>query len=293
MLEKASSYYLLVSSGALCNRCKLKGEGAGVAAQAVPPPIPEPIPELVPKLDQSQDHLSTPPRQQTPPASPPRSTQAPPAGHTSGGAKDHITLTALSYVVSTLVQKVNSLETELMAHKKLFKDVVGKLVKKVKEMEVKLKTKKRKVVVSDSDQEEGGEQSLDLDTLIELANAAVTIDSNIPLGGASNNPAASSHIPTDAPTAARLEALEREIFEKEKAEITRQDVIYAKQLEQEEAMSASQRKTRHEDVLSSAKHYSDADWIDIMAQVHANAGLSSELLGAYVNDDNFAERMVA
>ncbi|GKD97413.1 hypothetical protein Tco_1381310, partial [Tanacetum coccineum] len=39
--------------------------------------------------------------------------------------------------------------------------------------------------------------------------------------------------------------------------------------------------------------YSDADWIDIMVQVHANAGLSSELLGADVNDDNFAERMVA
>ncbi|GJR44563.1 hypothetical protein Tco_1312666 [Tanacetum coccineum] len=30
-----------------------------------------------------------------------------------------------------------------------------------------------------------------------------------------------------------------------------------------------------------------------MAQVHANAGLSSELLGADVNDDNFAARMVA
>ncbi|GKG64795.1 hypothetical protein Tco_0665669, partial [Tanacetum coccineum] len=30
-----------------------------------------------------------------------------------------------------------------------------------------------------------------------------------------------------------------------------------------------------------------------MAQVHANVDLSSELLGADVNDDNFAERMVA
>ncbi|GJW09976.1 hypothetical protein Tco_1575803, partial [Tanacetum coccineum] len=291
------------------------GESAGVAAQAVPPPISEPVAEPMPEPDQPQDHLSTPPRQQTPPASPPRSTQAPPAGHTSGGAEDLITLTALSFVVSTLVQKVNSLETELKAHKKLFKDVVGKLVKKVKAMEVKLKTKKRKVVVSDSDQEEGGEQAVDLDALIALANAAVTVDSNIPPGGASNNPAASSHIPTDVPTggdfapahstspsrdpfkgkgvakpsspisertkkqladeklseieAARLEALERERFEKEK------------------------RETRQEEVLSSAKHYSDADWIDIMAQVHANAGLSSELLGADVNDDNFAERMVA
>ncbi|GJR06881.1 putative ribonuclease H-like domain-containing protein [Tanacetum coccineum] len=180
-----------------------EGEGAGVAAQAVPPPIPEPIPEPMPEPDQPQDHLSTPPRQQTPPASPPsppRSTQAPPAGHTSGGAEDLITLTALSSVVSTFVQKVNSLETKLKAHKKLFKDVVGKLVKKVKAMKVKLKTKKRKVVMSDSDQEEGGEQAMDLDALIALANVAVTVDSNIPPGGASNNPAASSYIPTDVPT---------------------------------------------------------------------------------------------
>ncbi|GJT87693.1 hypothetical protein Tco_1069410 [Tanacetum coccineum] len=330
------------------------GEGAGVAAQAVPPPIPEPIPEPMPEPDQPQDHLSTPPRPPTSDpftstnvedeplggsfhVSPPRSTQAPPAGHTSGGAEDLITLTALSSVVSTFVQKVNSLETELKAHKQLFKDVVGKLVKKVKAMEVKLKPKKRKVVVSDSDQEEGGEQAVDLDALIALANAAVTVDSNIPPGGPSNDPAASSHIPTDVPTdgdfapahstspsrdpfkgkgvakpsspvskrtkkqladerlseieAARLEALERERSEKEKAEIARQDAIYAKQLEQEEEMSASQRETRQAEVLSSAKHYSDADWIDIMAQVHANAGLSSELLGADVNDDNFAERM--
>ncbi|GJX50639.1 putative ribonuclease H-like domain-containing protein [Tanacetum coccineum] len=40
-------------------------------------------------------------------ASPPRSTQAPPAGHTSGGAEDLITLTVVSSVVSTLVQKFN------------------------------------------------------------------------------------------------------------------------------------------------------------------------------------------
>ncbi|GKA44559.1 hypothetical protein Tco_0737283 [Tanacetum coccineum] len=332
------------------------GEGAGVDAQAVPPPIPEPIPEPMPEPDQPQDHLSTPPRPPTSDpftstnvedeplggsfhASPPRSTQAPPAGHTSGGAEDLITLTALSSVVSTFVQKVNSLETELKAHKQLFKDVVGKLVKKVKAMEVKLKPKKRKVVVSDSDQEEGGEQAVDLDALIALANAVVTVDSNIPPGGPSNDPAASSHIPTGVPTdgdfapahstspsrdpfkgkgvaepsspvskrtkkqladerlseieAARLEALERERSEKEKAEIARQDAIYAKQLEQEEEMSASQRETRQAEVLSSAKHYSDADWIDIMAQVHANAGLSSEFLGADVNDDNFAERMVS
>ncbi|GKF46183.1 hypothetical protein Tco_0135985, partial [Tanacetum coccineum] len=177
-----------------------EGEGVGVAAQAVPLPIPKTIPKTRPEPDQPQDHLSTPPRQQTSDpiapvfehgqssdpniasfsrvhetdddpftstnvedeplggffhASPPRSTQAPPA-------------------VSTLLQKVNSLETELKDTKKLFKDVVGK--------------------------RRSGEQAVDLDALIALANADVTVDSNIPLGGASNNPLASSYIPTDAPT---------------------------------------------------------------------------------------------
>ncbi|GJS37215.1 putative ribonuclease H-like domain-containing protein [Tanacetum coccineum] len=95
-------------------------------------------------------------------ASPQRSTLASSAGHTSG-------------------------ENELKTHKKLFKEVVAKLVKKVKALEVKLKTKKRKVVLSDSDQEEGGEQAMDLDALIALANAAVTVDSTKSPGGASIN----------------------------------------------------------------------------------------------------------
>ncbi|GJU11070.1 hypothetical protein Tco_1133466 [Tanacetum coccineum] len=213
-----------------------EGEGAGADVQAVPPPIPETIPETRHESDHSQDHLSTPPRQQATPhvapvfehgqrtdpniasstrvheteddslggsfhVSPPRFTQASPTGHASGGAEDHITLSALSSVVSTLVKKVNSLETELKAHKKLFKDVVPKLVKKVKALEVKLKTKKRKVVLSDSDQEEGGEQAVDLDALIALANAAVTVDSTKSPGGASSNPAACSYDPTsDVPT---------------------------------------------------------------------------------------------
>nr|GEW86238.1 hypothetical protein [Tanacetum cinerariifolium] len=169
------------------------GEGAGVAAQAVPQHMPTP--------DQPQDHLSTPPKHQTsdPNASvfehghssdpntasfsqshetdagpftnvedeplegsfhmsPPRSTQAPPASQPSGGAGAYYT--------------------------NCF-DVVGKLVKKVKSLEVKLRTKKRKMVVSDSDQEEGGKQDVDLDALRALANAAVIVDSNIPPSGAS------------------------------------------------------------------------------------------------------------
>ncbi|GJU35413.1 hypothetical protein Tco_1183767 [Tanacetum coccineum] len=213
-----------------------EGEGAGADEQAVPPPIPETIPETRYESNHSQDHLTTPPRQQAIPpgapvfehsqrtdpniasssriheteddslggsfhVSPPRFTQASPTGHASGGAEDHITLSALSSAVSTLVKMVHSLETELKAHKKLFKDVVPKLVKKVKALEVKLKTKKRKVVLSDSDQDDGGEQDVDLDALIALANAAVTVDSTKSPGGSSSNPVACSYDPTsDDPT---------------------------------------------------------------------------------------------
>nr|GEW26213.1 hypothetical protein [Tanacetum cinerariifolium] len=76
--------------------------------------------------------------------------------------------------------QVTSLETELKDHKILFKDVVGKLVKKVKAMEVKLQTKKKKMVVT------------------------VTVDSNIPPGGASDTPAASTSVPADVPTSANV-----------------------------------------------------------------------------------------
>ncbi|GKA54479.1 hypothetical protein Tco_0753428, partial [Tanacetum coccineum] len=165
------------------------GEGAGVAAQAVPLPIPEPMP--TPLRQQTSDLIApdadpfTSTNVEDEPlggsfrASPPRSTQAPPAGHTLGGAEDLITLTALSSVVSTFVHKVNSLETELKAHKKLFKDVVPKLVKKVKTFE----------------------PDVDLDALNALVNAAVTVDSTKSPGGPSRNPASCSYDPTsDVPS---------------------------------------------------------------------------------------------
>ncbi|GKF45594.1 hypothetical protein Tco_0135396, partial [Tanacetum coccineum] len=115
--------------------------------------------------------------------SPPRSTQAPPEGTTSGGAEDLDKQTALSSLVSTLVQKVNTQESEFKAHKLLFKDVVGKLVKKVKLLEDKLKGRKRKFVMTNSDKEEDAEQ--DVDPLINLAKAAATAAaaSAVPTGG--------------------------------------------------------------------------------------------------------------
>ncbi|GJS88148.1 hypothetical protein Tco_0770784 [Tanacetum coccineum] len=108
---------------------------------------------------------------------PPRSTLVPPVGPTSGGAKDLATLTALSSLVSELVQKVSTLESELKAHKLLFKDVVGQLVKKVKALELNLKTRSRKVVMSESNKEEEEEQ--DMDPLIKLAKDVAASDAHV------------------------------------------------------------------------------------------------------------------
>nr|GEU47904.1 ribonuclease H-like domain-containing protein [Tanacetum cinerariifolium] len=204
------------------------GDGAEVAEQAIPHPMPAP--------DQSSAHLPTPSKPQTSDlvapvldhdhssdphetdagsfptmedaplggdfhTSPLRSSHAPPTGQPLGGEEDPITLTALSSVVLTLVQKVHSLEAELHDHKRLFKDVVGKLVKKVKTLEVKLKTKKRKLVVSDSDQQDSDTQHVDLDALCALANAAVAVDSDIPSGSNLKILTASPCAPTAVPLA--------------------------------------------------------------------------------------------
>nr|GEX32415.1 putative ribonuclease H-like domain-containing protein [Tanacetum cinerariifolium] len=260
--------------------------------------------------------------------SPPRSTQAPPAGQPSGGTEDPITQTALSSVVSTLVQKVNFLETELKDHKKLFKDVVGKLVKKVKSLEVKLKTKKRKMVVSDYDQKEGGKQDVNLDALRALANAAVTVDSNIPPGGASNTPAASTSIPVAVPTGALTvpagspsvpanvppSVAPAGVSNKGKSPMVEEDIPVkartfkqiqedilgeqaAKRLNDEEQAQldrqrAELQRRRQQEVLDSAMYYTEEDWIYIRAQVEANASLSKTLLSDDVSKDNFPARMI-
>nr|GEU92713.1 hypothetical protein [Tanacetum cinerariifolium] len=246
-----------------------EGKGAGVAAQAVPQHMPTP--------DQPQDHLSTPPTQQTsdPNApvfehgqkdaplgcsfhmSPPRSTQAPSTGHPSGGVEDPITLTALSSVVSTLVQKVNSLETELKDHKKLFKDVVGMLVKKVKAIEVKLKTKKRKMVVT------------------------VTVDSNIPPGGASNNPGDSTSVPAAVPTgASTVPTGSPSVPADVPPSVAPAD-------KKQSCKEGDNKKFLIQPCITKD------DWIHIMARVEANASLSKTLLGDDVSEDNFPARMAA
>ncbi|GKB13957.1 hypothetical protein Tco_0847880 [Tanacetum coccineum] len=254
--------------------------------------------------------------------SPPRSTQAPPEGTTSGGAKDLYKLTALSSLVSTLVQKVNTQESKLNAHKLLFKEVVGKLVKKVKLWEDKLKGRKRNFMMTGSDKEEDAEQ--DVDPLIKLAKVAAiaAADSTVPTGGSHKDAIPpSSYIPSDefangsdvpagattgpsadpsnkgkSPLLEEDPPVKERTFRQKKedrlgAEATRR--MYEEEQAELEIEREEMQRKRQQDVLNSAKYYTDSYWNDIMSQVHANQGLTADLLGPDVNEDNFAARMVA
>ncbi|GJU14253.1 hypothetical protein Tco_1142219, partial [Tanacetum coccineum] len=191
---------------------------SGEAAPPNPQTDHETVTEPVHQTASPHDHGSTSPRPtSTTPApdpneaddplggsffaSPSRSTAAPPEGTTSGGAADPHTLTALYTLVSEQGKKIESLESELQAHKLLFKDVMGKLVKRVKFLESKLKARGRNVILSESDNEEDEEQ--DVDSLIKLAKAAaIAADtSSVPVDAtqATGFPPSSS-IHTDVPT---------------------------------------------------------------------------------------------
>nr|GEV19125.1 JmjC domain-containing protein [Tanacetum cinerariifolium] len=273
------------------------GEGAEVAAQAVPQPVPVP--------DQPSASLSTPSRQQT---SDPialvlehgQSSGSHTASFSQSKCWPFYNCRRCTYgrrfpYLST--KKVHLLESELKDHKKLFKDVVGKLVKK-----------------------DGDTQDMDLDALRALANAAMTIDSIIPFGGTSHIPAASlsvstavppgtsdvplgtSAVPTGASTVPAgspnvpidipSSAAPTCVSSKAKSPMVEEDIpIKARTFKQMEEDRLEVQRKRQQDIIDSTMYYNEADWLNNRAQVEANASLSKTLLGDDVSKDNFPARM--
>ncbi|GKB53335.1 hypothetical protein Tco_0904088 [Tanacetum coccineum] len=297
------------------------GESSGEDA----PSNPQTVPATITEPDHSHDHASTPPRPTTTTSDAPvNESSAPPEvfkPHILGGAEDLDKLTALSSLVSTLVQKVNTQESELNVHKLLFKEVVGKLVKKAKLLEDKLKGRKRKFVLTDSDKEEDVEQ--DVDPLIKLAKAAATAAaaSAVPTGGSheadilpsssipSDEFAGGSDVPAGATTSPSVDpsnkgksplleedppVRERTFRQREEDKLGEEAArrMYEEEQDELEREREEMQRKRQQDVLNSAKYYTDSDWTNIMRQVHANQGLTADLLGPDVTKDNFAERMV-
>ncbi|GKA10794.1 hypothetical protein Tco_0690227, partial [Tanacetum coccineum] len=219
---------------------------------------PQTVPETINKPDHSHDHESTPPRPTTNTSSAPVHEQGPssdpniasssrphesaPDLFTSTNVEDE-TMGALSSLVSTLVQKVNTQGGSRKAGSK-----------------------------------EDAEP--DADPLIKLAKAAA---SAVPTGGSheadilpsssipSDEFAGGSDVPASATTGPSVDP-----SNKGKSPL----------LEEDPPVRERTFRQREEDRL-------DSDWTNIMGQVHANQGLTADLLGPDVNEDNFAERMVA
>ncbi|GJY25691.1 putative ribonuclease H-like domain-containing protein [Tanacetum coccineum] len=157
---KSGSWDQFGSSLAIALICLTEGRSSGDAAHLNPN-----CPETITDPDHSHDHEST-------------TTRQPLLIHNEKwGFFSYLILLGPSAPpeVSYSVQKCGiPQESEFKAHKLLFKEVVGKLVKKVKLLEDKLNGRKRKFVMTDSNKEEDAEP--DVDTLIKLAKAAATDD---------------------------------------------------------------------------------------------------------------------
>nr|GEY54184.1 JmjC domain-containing protein [Tanacetum cinerariifolium] len=88
-------------------------------------------------------------------------------------AEEPLTLTFLLALFPTCLQRIATLKAELKATRIIHRDTVVLFAKRIKKLESKLKSKKRKLVLSDSENEEEARQSQELDALLDLANAAL------------------------------------------------------------------------------------------------------------------------
>nr|GFC90644.1 hypothetical protein [Tanacetum cinerariifolium] len=106
--------------------------------------------------------------------SPPRPPLATPTSSpTVGVAEEPLTLTSLLALFPTCLQRIATLEAELKATKILHRDTVVLFSRRIKKLESKLKTKKRKLVLSDSENKEEARQSQEFDALLYLDNASL------------------------------------------------------------------------------------------------------------------------
>ncbi|GKF11122.1 hypothetical protein Tco_0049048, partial [Tanacetum coccineum] len=155
--------------------------------QSPPHSPPYPTPHSPPHLSpphQSPPHSPPHPTPHSPPHSTPyysptRSYEAPlPEGNTSGSAENSVQLKELMVLVPKLVKRIGSLEKEMKETKQTLGNVVLTLVKKVKTLEVALKRKSKKVIISESGGEEPPDQGriiqdIDDDPLVSLARESM------------------------------------------------------------------------------------------------------------------------
>ncbi|GJZ13677.1 putative ribonuclease H-like domain-containing protein [Tanacetum coccineum] len=281
-------------------------QGEGSANPAEPNPIPiDPVPST-----SQPSILSTtePPQQPSPPRKidrheteipqsqmrqPPQVSYESPLheGHTSGSAEDSLQLKELMVLVPKLVARIDNLEKELHHTKNTYGKTVLTLVERVKSLEVALKRKTKKVVVSEDEETENQGrkiQDIDDDPLVSLVRESmeekvaeliwvspgrVIISS----GSAGVN---TGSTPVSTPS----------IVQKVNVIISS---LVKGQREGKAPMSTEddEEAKRKDEVQEATQHYSEEDWDNIRAKLEANAELVKDVLGENVTSDDFAKRM--
>ncbi|GJX97989.1 hypothetical protein Tco_0355008, partial [Tanacetum coccineum] len=99
-------------------------------------------------------------------------------GHTSGSVEDSLQLKELIVLVPKLVTKIANLEKELHQTKTTFRNAILTLVDRVKSLEVALKRKSKKVILSETEDEETKNQGrkiqdIDDDPLVSLVRESM------------------------------------------------------------------------------------------------------------------------
>nr|GEV66739.1 ribonuclease H-like domain-containing protein [Tanacetum cinerariifolium] len=234
-------------------------------------------------------------------------------GQPSRGEEDPITLTALSFVVSTLMQKVHSLDAELHNHKRLFKDVVGNPCAPtavplgdfdVPPCPFAVPLTGLAVPLGPSAGSSGDLAIASGTSVVPGAASAATTDASTVSTGSLNVPAVvtfsgapvgvsskgkSSMVEVDIPVKARtFKQMEEDRLGEAAAKR-----LHDEELAQMESERVKAQRKRQQEVLDSAMYYNEFDWLNIRAQVEANASLSKTLLCDDVSKDNFPARMAA
>ncbi|GKC02103.1 putative ribonuclease H-like domain-containing protein, partial [Tanacetum coccineum] len=177
----------------------------------------------------------------------------------------NMTVDDLFQLVPQLMTRIDSLEKELKDTKQTFGFAILTLVQRVKSLEVALKRKTKKVIVSDFEDEETEPKSVDKgrrykrrkqskakrvntgldfeDTGFEDINTGFNKDQNINTGNVEIN-------------------------------------------------TGSVEKKRKAQVQFEAQHYTKEDWDLIRAKIEANEELSKSVLGSDVQEEDFAKKMV-
>nr|GEX07186.1 putative reverse transcriptase, RNA-dependent DNA polymerase [Tanacetum cinerariifolium] len=319
--------------------------------QSSPPPIPfgptttsglvssEPIPDIPSSSGPSEPVLETINSpfgdddtgggsfHESPPRPPPATLTISP---TVGVTEEPLTLTSLLALFPTCLQRIATLEAELKATKILHRDTVVLFAKRIKKLKSKLKTKKRNLVLSDSENKEEARQSKELDALLDLANAALHAPSlsttpskpanqeqaraatiiykrlkkqksssgldftnaDIPAGGLDSAGGLVSAGGVDSAGRLTSAGISVAAGPTVPAEPSLLAQRVAKEHDRESMASEEQSTQRQAELDKVALILTNEEWISLVNQVRAHPTLSAELLGADVSEDTFSVRMV-